>query len=70
MENPNFVISNFDLAQKYKVKNISLGWSLGWIYQCIYHRRHISIEDFMISDHTVVDKYQQELELEFFDSNL
>ncbi|ELA42600.1 FCP1-like phosphatase, phosphatase domain-containing protein [Vittaforma corneae ATCC 50505] len=62
LENPQFVLEDQDLAEKCKAKNIRLVW----IYECIYRRRMVPTDSYVISDFSVTDDYQALLESEFF----
>lgn len=63
IENPSIVLDDNDLAIKYKVKNIDLKW----LYECIYRRKMVPIDSFVLADYSSLDEYQALLEAEFFE---
>lgn len=63
LENPDFVLESPELAKNCKVRNISLKW----LYECVYKRRLVPIDSYILGDYTVPDDYQSFLENEFFE---
>lgn len=61
-DSPAYVVEDEELARKFRAQNIRAQW----LNECIYQRKLVDVESYVISDHRVVDDYQRELEDEFF----
>lgn len=62
LHQPMFVIGDEEIAKECKVKNVRIEW----IYECIYRRGAAPIDLYVLSDYSVADEYEKELEAEFF----
>lgn len=59
---PEYVVEDEELATRFQALNVQVQW----LNECIYQRRLVSVEDYVISSHGGIDEYQKELEDEFF----